>query len=399
MNAGRPFHLLTKPVGPICNLDCKYCFYLEKENLYPGENQWRMSDAVLEEYIRQYIHSQPLAEINFAWQGGEPTLLGVDFFRKAVGLQKKFAGDKIISNAIQTNGTLLDAEWCDFLAANHFLVGLSIDGPAEMHDTYRVDKRQQPTFEKVMRGLELLKQHRVEFNTLTVVNRINSQSPLEVYRFLKSIGSQYLQFIPLVERAATGGTLAEPQPPRDPAALPVTDWSVEAEQYGNFLCAIFDEWVHHDVGTTFVQLFDTALGNWMGLGSSLCVFAEKCGAALAVEHNGDLYSCDHYVYPRYKLGNVMNHSLGAMLNSGPQIKFGNDKFDSLPKYCRDCEVRFACNGECPKHRFIPTPDGEPGLNYLCAAYKKFFNHIDPHMKTMERLLRAERAPAEIMQMF
>jgi len=398
MNAGRPFHLLTKPVGPICNLDCKYCFYLEKENLYPGENQWRMSDAVLEEYIRQYIHSQPLAEINFAWQGGEPTLLGVDFFRKAVALQKKFAGDKVISNAIQTNGTLLDAEWCDFLAANHFLVGLSIDGPAEMHDAYRVDKRQQPTFEKVMRGLELLKQHRVEFNTLTVVNRINSQSPLEVYRFLKSIGSQYLQFIPLVERAATGGTLAEPQLPRDPAALPVTDWSVEAEQYGNFLCAIFDEWVHHDVGTTFVQLFDTALGNWMGLGSSLCVFAEKCGAALAVEHNGDLYSCDHYVYPRYKLGNVMNHSLGAMLNSAPQIKFGNDKFDSLPKYCRDCEVRFACNGECPKHRFIPTPDGEPGLNYLCAAYKKFFNHIDPHMKTMERLLRAERAPAEIMQM-
>ena len=403
-NSARPFHILTKPVGPICNLDCKYCFYLEKEALYPGENQWRMSDAVLEEYIRQYIRSQPGPEINFAWQGGEPTLLGVDFFRKAVALQKKCAGNKIISNAIQTNGTLLDDEWCEFLAANNFLVGLSIDGPAEMHDAYRVDKRQQPTFDKVMRGLELLKKHRVEFNTLTVVNRLNSQSPLEVYRFLKSIGSQYLQFIPLVERAAVGDskaagfTLAEPPLPRQETASPVTPWSVEAEQYGKFLCAIFDEWVRHDVGTTFVQLFDTALGNWMGLGSSLCVFAEKCGAALAIEHNGDVYSCDHYVYPRYKLGNVMNRSLGAMVNSPSQIKFGNDKSNSLPKYCRKCEVRFACNGECPKHRFIQTPDGESGLNYLCAAYKKFFNHIDPHMKAMEKLLRNNREAAEIMKM-
>jgi uncharacterized protein len=403
-SAGRPFHILTKPVGPICNLDCKYCFYLEKENLYPGENQWRMSDAVLEEYIRQYIHSQPVAEINFAWQGGEPTLLGLEFFRKVIELQKKFAVGKIISNAIQTNGTLLDDEWCEFLAGHNFLVGLSIDGPAEMHDVYRVDKRQQPTFDKVMRGLELLKKHHVEFNTLTVVNRVNSQSPLEVYRFLKSIGSQYLQFIPIVERAAIGEshaagfTLAEPPLPRQQNSAAVTPWSVEAEQYGNFLCAIFDEWVRHDVGTTFVQLFDTALGNWMGLGSSLCVFAEKCGAALAIEHNGDLYSCDHYVYPRYKLGNVMNRSLGAMVNSPSQIKFGNDKSNSLPKYCRQCEVRFACNGECPKHRFIQTPDGESGLNYLCAAYKKFFNHINPHMRTMEKLLRNERAAAEIMRM-
>ena len=439
--ASRPFHILTKPVGPICNLDCKYCFYLEKEKLYPGESAWRMSDDVLEKYVRDYIHSQPVAEIHFAWQGGEPTLLGVDFFRKAVALQKQFADGKTISNAIQTNGTLLDDEWCEFLAAEKFLVGLSIDGPAELHDKYRVDKRQQPTFEKVMHGLELLKKHKVEFNTLTVVNRANSQSPLEVYRFLKSIGSQYLQFIPLVERAAPaemktagydfaappllrttatnfppllpqGGegrgeeansiTAKIPSPQPSPRLggerEPATPWSVEAEQYGNFLCAIFDEWVRHDVGTTFVQLFDTALGNWMGLGSSLCVFAEKCGAALAIEHNGDLYSCDHYVYPRYKLGNVMNQSLGAMLNSPAQIKFGNDKLDSLPKFCRECEVRFACNGECPKHRFIQTPDGEDGLNYLCPAYKKFFNHIDPHMKTMARLLRADRAPAEIMAM-
>ena len=403
--AGRGFHLLTKPVGPVCNLDCKYCFYLEKEKLYPGENQWRMSDEVLEEYVRQYIQSQPTPEIHFAWQGGEPTLLGVDFFRKAVALQNKYAEGKSIFNAIQTNGTLLDDDWCEFLASNRFLAGLSIDGPAELHDNYRVDKRQQPTFTAVMRGLELLKKHGVEFNTLTVVHRENSQSPLEVYRFLKSIGSQFVQFIPLVERAApammksAGYDFAAPPLPGDkesPSA--VTPWSVGAESYGNFLCAIFDEWVRHDVGKTFVQLFDVALGNWLGLGSSLCVFAEKCGAAMAIEHNGDLYSCDHYVYPRHKLGNVMNRSLGEMVNSPQQMKFGGDKFDSLPKFCRECEVRFACNGECPKHRFIQTPDGEDGLNYLCPAYKKFFNHINPAMRAMARLLQAGQAPARIMEM-
>jgi uncharacterized protein len=402
--AGRQFHILSKPVGPICNLDCKYCFYLEKEKLYPGESQWRMSPAVLEQYIRQYIQSQPATEIHFAWQGGEPTLLGVEFFRDAVALQKKHSRGNTISNAIQTNGTLLDDEWCEFLAANRFLVGLSIDGPAELHDVYRVDQHDQPTFEKVMRGLELLKKHGVEFNTLTVVHRANSRRPLDVYRFLKEIGSQFLQFIPLVERAApadmksAGYDFAEPPlPGRRQTGSPVTPWSVEAEQYGTFLCAIFDEWVRHDVGNTFVQLFDVALGNWMGLGSSLCVFAEKCGAALAIEHNGDLYSCDHYVYPRHRLGNVMSQSLGEMVRSPQQTKFGNDKSDSLPRFCRDCEVRFACNGECPKHRFIQTPDGEDGLNYLCPAYKKFFNHIDPHMKAMAWLLGNNEAPARIME--
>ena len=419
INTGRPFHLLTKPVGPICNLDCKYCFYLEKEKLYPGEKHWRMSDEVLREYIRQYITSQPGPEINFAWQGGEPTLLGVDFFRKAVALQTEFAAGKTVCNAIQTNGTLLDSEWCEFLAANQFLVGLSVDGPAELHDRYRVDKRQQPTFHQVMRGLELLKKHGVQFNTLTVVNRANSERPLEVYRFLKSIGSEFLQFIPLVERSAPADSKAAgfdfAEPPllersaglrpgpldkaiRSPVLSPVTPWSVDANQYGTFLCAIFDEWVRHDVGATFVQLFDVALANWMGLGSSLCVFAEKCGAAMAIEHNGDVYSCDHYVYPRYRLGNVMNHSLGGMVNSPQQVKFGSDKLDTLPRYCLNCEVRFACNGECPKHRFIRTPDGEDGLNYLCPAYKKFFNHIDPYMKTMAQLLQADEAPARIMEL-
>lgn len=401
----RGFHILTKPIGPICNLDCKYCFYLEKQNLYPNERQWRMSDEVLEEYTRQYIRSQSGDEVYFAWQGGEPTLLGVDFFRKAVALQKRFAGGKTISNAIQTNGTLLDGEWCEFLAKEKFLVGLSIDGPRELHDKYRVDKGQKPTFDAVMRGLELLKKHSVEFNTLTVVNRTNSQQPLAVYWFLKSIGSQFLQFIPLVERSAPeklksdGLTFSAPPDlsvPDDPKS-PVTEWSVEASQYGNFLCAIFDDWVRCDVGKVFVQLFDVALGNWMGLGSSLCVFAEKCGAALAIEHNGDLYSCDHYVYPKYHLGNLMNRDLGEMAHSPQQIKFGSDKLDLLPGFCRECEVRFACNGECPKHRFTKTPDGEDGLNYLCPAYKKFFNHIDPHMRSMANLLREGHAPAEIME--
>ena len=387
----RGFHLLTKPVGPICNLDCHYCFYLAKEKLYPGETVWRMSEAVLEEYIRQYIASQPTAEIHFAWQGGEPTLLGLDFFRQAVALQQRHAQGKTIGNALQTNGTLLDAAWGEFLAEHQFLVGLSLDGPAELHDRYRVDKNQRPTFASALRGLEVLKRHGVAFNTLTVVNRTNAQAPLEVYRFLQSIGSQYLQFIPLVERAGfPAGS--------DAATSPVMPWSVEAEQYGNFLCAIFDEWVRHDVGKTFVQLFDVALGNWLGLGSSLCVFAEECGTALAVEHNGDVFSCDHFVYAQYRLGNLMNQSLGAMVQSPAQLQFGRAKSAALPEYCRACDVRFACQGECPKHRFITTPAGEGGLNYLCAGYQKFFRHIDPHMRTMAQLLQNDEAPARIMEM-
>jgi uncharacterized protein len=402
--ATRPFHVMTKPIGPICNLDCKYCFYLEKEKLYDGNSKWAMSDDVLETYIAQYIKSQPGNAASFAWQGGEPTLLGVRYFRKVIELQARYADGKKIDNALQTNGTLLDDEWAEFLAQNRFLVGLSVDGPRELHDHYRVDKKQQPTFDDVVRGLNLLKKHGVEFNTLTVVNRQNSQKPTEVYRFLKEIGSGFIQFIPLVERFAQtrltvmGLDLAEPMLPGDDDRPPVTSWSVRSKDYGDFLIKIFDEWVRNDVGRVFVQLFDVALGNWAGAGSSLCVFSERCGSAMAIEHNGDLYSCDHYVYPRYKLGNIMNASLGQLAMSDQQQKFGNDKFDSLPKYCRECEVRFACNGECPKHRFIKTPDGEEGLNYLCPGYRRFFNYIDPHMKTMTRLLRAKRAPAEIMTM-
>ena len=398
------FHVMTKPIGPICNLDCKYCFYLEKEKLYPDQRKWKMTDEVLERYIREYIEQQNVPEINFAWQGGEPTLLGVEFFQKAVELQKRYADGKIIHNAIQTNGTLLDDEWGQFLHENQFLVGLSIDGPRELHDAYRVDKQQQGTFSEVMRGLDFLREHQVEFNTLTVVNRVNSKKPLDVYRFLRQVGSGFIQFIPLVERLpqtrlkVLGLDLAEPPVPGEEAEenCPVTDWSVRSRDLGEFLVAIFDEWVWHDVGKVFVQLFDVALGNWMGLGSSLCVFAEKCGDALAIEHNGDVYSCDHYVYPRYRLGNVMNQSLGQMVASSQQRRFGSDKFDTLPQYCRKCEVRFACNGECPKHRFIRTPEGEEGLNYLCPAYKRFFNHIDPYMKTMARLVKNQQPAAAIM---
>jgi uncharacterized protein len=394
---------MTKPIGPLCNLDCKYCFYLEKEKMFPAGEKFRMSEELLESYIRQYIEAQDAQEVSFAWQGGEPTLMGVAFFRRVVELQRQHAGGKRITNALQTNGTLLDDEWCEFLAANDFLIGLSIDGPRELHDRYRVDKRGAPSFDNVMGGLGFLKKHGVEFNTLTVVNRANSRHPLEVYHFLKEIGSTFMQFIPLVERAAgdhDAGFDSDLAPPPDPSvAIPgpqVTEWTVRSRDYGNFLCAIFDEWVCRDVGRHYVQLFDVALGIWAGMGSSLCVFSEKCGNALAMEHNGDMFSCDHFVYPKYKLGNLLNQSLREMADSPQQRKFGSDKADTLPAFCRRCDIRFACNGECPKHRFIRTPDGEPGLNYLCSAYKRFFRHIDPAMRIMTDLLRQRRPPADIM---
>jgi uncharacterized protein len=401
---------MTKPVGPICNLDCKYCFYLEKEKLFPATENFRMRDDVLESYVRQYIAAQAVPEVSFAWQGGEPTLLGVKFFRRVVELQQKYANGKRITNAFQTNGVLLDDEWCQFFTEHQFLIGLSVDGPRELHDIYRVDKQQQPSFDRVMRGLEFLKKHQTEFNTLTVVNRRNSQEPLAVYRFLKEIGSVFHQYIPLVERKPDevlkeqGMDLAAPPTREQPGeSTPVTGWSVESRQYGEFLVKIFEEWVRHDVGETFVQLFDVALGAWVGQGGTLCVFAEHCGAAMALEHNGDLFSCDHYVYPNYRLGNVMSESLGDMVNSAQQRKFGTDKFDTLPQYCRKCDVRFACNGECPKHRFIKTPDGactaaggEPGLNYLCAGYKRFFHHVDPYMKEMAQLVAAGQPAALVM---
>jgi uncharacterized protein len=394
------FHIMTKPIGPICNLDCTYCFYLEKENLYPQTKHWGMSPEVLERYIEQYIAAQPTDEVHFAWQGGEPTLLGVDFFMSVVALEEKYADGKRIHNALQTNGTLIDDEWGAFLAEHKFLVGVSIDGPRELHDHYRVDKGNAPTFDRVMRGITKLKEHKVDFNTLTVVNRQNCRYPLEVYRFLKEIESGFMQFIPVVERRATEPSrdgLVLIQPSFDRAAE-VTEWSVEALAYGKFLAAIFDEWVKKDVGRTFVQQFDVALESWMGMEASLCVFRKTCGSALAMEHTGDVYSCDHFVYPDHKLGNVMESSLREIATSEQQKKFGLDKRNALPRMCRECDVRFACNGECPKHRFLTTPDGEAGLNYLCAGYKHFFHHIDPYMQFMAAELRAGRPPASIMRL-
>lgn len=398
-NGPTAFHIMTKPIGPICNLDCKYCFYLEKENLYRNTASWRMSDEVLETYIRQYIEAQEVPVVSFAWQGGEPTILGVDFFRRVVQLEKRYANGKRIENAFQTNGVLLDDEWGSFLAQHGFLVGLSIDGPRQLHDKYRVDKGGQPTFDKVVRGLGYLKKYNVEFNTLTVIQRHNSYHPLEVYHFLKEVGSGFMQFIPIVERIAAaapeGLVLISPT-----AAIPakVSPWSVEPLQFGRFLAAIFDEWVRQDIGKYFVQIFDVALESWLGLEPSLCVFRETCGSAMAIEHNGDLYSCDHYVYPENKLGNIIDDPLSALVNSNQQRRFGTDKRDTLPRYCRECEVRFACNGECPKHRFSRTPGGEEGLNYLCPGYKFFFNHIDPYMKFMANEIKHQRAPANVMEL-
>jgi uncharacterized protein len=392
------FHVMAKPAGPTCNLGCKYCFYLEKEQLYPKNSNWRMSDEVLETYVRQYIEAQNAPIITFAWQGGEPTLLGVDYFRKIVALQKKYANGKRTDNALQTNGVLLDDEWGEFLAENKFLVGLSIDGPRELHDRYRVDKGGQPTFDKVTRGLGYLKKHQVEFNTLTVVQRHNSYHPLEVYRFLKEIGSRFMQFIPIVERIAdtnaSGGTTFAV--PGVSESARVSSWSVEPLQYGRFLNSIFDAWVRSDVGCYFVQMFDIALESWLGMEPGLCVFRKTCGDATVIEHNGDLYSCDHYVYPQNKLGNVLEDPLSVLVSSHQQQQFGRNKYDSMPRYCMECNVRFACNGECPKHRFLRTPDGEYGLNYLCAGYKLFFKHIDTYMRYMAEELRQGRPAANVM---
>jgi uncharacterized protein len=393
------FHVMAKPIGPICNLDCKYCFYLEKETLYPRVSKWAMQEEVLDSYVRQYIEAHDTPEVSFAWQGGEPTLLGVEYFRRLVEVQKKYAGGKRIHNAFQTNGVLLNDEWAALFKENGFLIGISIDGPRELHDAYRVDKGGQPTFDRVMRGIETLKRNGVEFNTLTTVHRGNADHPLKVYRFLKENGSGFMQFIPIVERISNQATADGLQliSPSFAGSAKVAPWSVEPRQFGRFLCAIFDEWVRNDVGRYFVQLFDVGLEMWSGMEASLCVFRKQCGAALAMEHSGDLYSCDHFVYPENRLGNIMESPLAELVDSEQQRKFGADKETMLPKYCRECDVRFACNGECPKHRFLTTPDGEPGLNYLCAGYKMLFHHVDPYMQFMARELAAQRPPANVMR--
>jgi uncharacterized protein len=389
MTAPASFHVLAKPSGPICNLDCEYCFFLSKEALYPGD-RFRMSDEVLDAYIRQLLESQAGPEITVAWQGGEPTLMGVDFFRRALAkVEEHRKPGQHVHHTIQTNGTLLTDEWCELFAEQDFLVGISIDGPPELHDTYRVDKRGNPTFAKVRKGLELLRTHAVEFNVLCTVNAANQDHGRDVYRYFRDeLGARYIQFIPIVELDNETGFQEGDQ---------VTGRSVNPDAWGRFMIEVFDEWVVTDVGNVYVQAFDAALASWMHLPASVCVFAEACGNALALEHNGDLYSCDHFVEPKYLLGNIMETQLVELVASPKQRAFGDAKRDTLPRYCLECDVRFACNGECPKNRFTLTPDGEPGLNYLCSGYKSFFTHIDGIMRLMAERLRTGGFADEVMQ--
>jgi uncharacterized protein len=386
-------HVLAKPTGAACNLDCVYCFFLEKAALYPG-SKFRMSDAVLETYTRQLIEAHRTQQVTVAWQGGEPTLMGVEFYRRAIELQKKYGQPGMVfENTMQTNGTVLDDEWCRFFKENDFLIGISLDGPRELHDTYRRDKGGRGTFDRVMRGLRLLQKHEVEFNVLVAVNRTNADYPLEVYRFLRNeVGTSWIQLIPVIERLGESGDRTFLQ-----QGSRVSERSVRPEQFGRFLITVFDEWVRHDVGRIYVQTLEAAARNWLRLPSSgMCVFEETCGLGLALEHNGDLYSCDHFVEPGYLLGNIMETPMLEMVASEKQRKFGRDKRDALPRACRQCDVLFACRGECPKNRFLTTQDGEAGLNYLCAGLQAFFRRANEPMQIIATLMRLGRPASDVM---
>jgi uncharacterized protein len=399
-----PFHLLAKPTGAQCNLDCDYCFFLSKEMLYP-DSRFRMGDDVLEAYLSQLIEAhRGLPEVTVAWQGGEPTLMGLEFFRRSVEIvQRCLQPDQRALHTIQTNATLLDPEWAAFFAEHEFLVGVSIDGPQEIHDTYRVTKGSRGSFDQVMRGLGHLRDAGVEWNALTTIHAANAERGLEVYRFLRDeCGARFVQFIPIIERvseAAADGTVPwsswRDRPLYVQEGEAVTARSVTGARYGRFLIEVFEEWVRRDIGEVYVQMFDVALANWHGEPPSLCIHSETCGRALALEHTGDVYSCDHFVESAHLIGNVMEQPLAELVTLPQQVAFGEAKRDTLPRYCRECDVRFACHGGCPKDRFISTPDGEPGLNWLCDGYQAFFRHIDAPMREMSALLRAGRAPAEL----
>jgi uncharacterized protein len=402
------FHLLAKPTGAVCNLDCSYCFFLSKEMLYPG-SRFRMADELLEAYIRQLVEAHArVPEVTIAWQGGEPTMMGLEFFRRSIELTDQYLqpGQRA-AYTIQTNGTLIDEEWAAFFKENDFLVGISIDGPQELHDAYRVNKGGKGSFEQVMRGLDHLRAGEVEWNALTTVHAKNGDRGLEVYRFLRDeCGARFVQFIPIIERVAEAdedGTVPwtswRDRPLYVQEGKRVTGRSIGGEQYGRFLIDVFEEWVRHDVAEVYVQMFDVALANWAGEPPGLCVHSETCGLALALEHTGDLYSCDHFVEPMYKLGNIKEHPMLELVASQQQRQFGLDKRDTLPQYCLDCDVRFACHGGCPKDRFITTPDGDSGLNYLCPGFITFFHHIDRPMRFMTEQLRRNEAPSEIMALY
>jgi uncharacterized protein len=397
------FSLMAKPVGPACNLRCDYCFYLEKDALFGRGKDCRMSDEVLEALVRKYIRAEPSDEVTFHWQGGEPTLAGLDFYGRALELQRRYAGGKRIHNTLQTNGTLLDDEWGRLLRQGRWLVGLSLDGPAGIHNTHRLSAGGEGSFDAVMRGLEVLKKHRIEFNVLASVTPTSAAAPLPVYRFLRDAGVTFIQFTPIVERmpdaAARELGLQLAVGIRAGAAVSTTEmtpWSVAPAQYGQFLCTIFDEWVRRDVGSMFVMNFEWALATYMDRPAQVCQFMPACGRSLIIEHNGDIYACDHYVYPEYRLGNILPDDLQTLVQSAAQQEFGKAKAAALPSCCRECPVLPACWGECPKRRFLTAPGGERGLNYLCPAYKKFFTHARPYLASMARLVRAGQPAARIL---
>ena len=393
----KPLYVMLKPAGAHCNLACKYCYYLEKNKLYPTAQRHLMSDDMLEQFTREYIEAQTMSQVLFTWHGGEPLLRSIDFYRKALSLQQKYAGGRRIDNVIQTNGTLLTDEWCEFFAQNHWLVGISIDGPQPDHDHYRLTAAGKPSWKKVMQGIKLLKKHGVEWNAMAVVNAYNVNHPLEFYRFFKENGCQFLQFTPIVERQTRhedGRTLASLA---DKNEIPLSEASVTPEQWGYFLCAIFDEWVRKDVGKIFVEIFDCTLANWMGISPGICAYSKECGHAGVMEHNGDVYSCDHFVFPEYKLGNIRDHSLIDMLYGEQQQEFSRLKHSSLPRQCKECDMEFACHGECPKNRFMKDKYGDSGLNYLCPGYYHYYQHVAPYMDYMKQELMAQRPPSNIMK--
>jgi uncharacterized protein len=396
----RPLYLMAKPIGSVCNLNCTYCYYLEKGKLYPDDPlKWAMSDRMLETFIGQYIYSSNLPAVLFTWHGGEPVMRGMDFFKNVIRLQQKYANGRKIDNSLQTNGTTLTDEWCRFFKDHNFLIGISIDGPEHCHDHYRKYPDGKTSFAKVMKGVELLKKINVEFNTLSVVNSYNARYPAEVYRFLKDIGSHYMQFTPIVEsidQNANPDSLQMLAPGSRGSGM-ITESTVDPVDYGNFLIRIFDEWVRKDVGEYFVVTLDCVLANWMRIQPPLCIYAETCGNAGVVEFNGDVYSCDHYVFPEFKLGNIKEKSLLTFMNSDFQMRFGMDKKDKLPQYCLKCEFLDLCNGECPKNRIINTPDGEAGLNYLCKGFRMFYRYIEPYMGFMANELNHDRAASNVMK--
>ena len=394
----KPLYVMLKPAGAHCNLACKYCYYLEKSKLYATSQRHLMTDEMLERFTQEYIEAQTMGHVLFTWHGGEPLMRSIDFYKKALTLQQKYARGRHIDNVIQTNGTLLTDEWCEFFAQNHWLVGISIDGPQQYHDHYRQTSAGKPSWERVMHGIRLLNKHHVEWNAMAVVNAYNADHPLEFYHFFKEHGCQYLQFTPIVERLVThsdGRTLASLA---DQTDIPVADFSVTAEQWGTFLCTIFDEWVRRDVGSIFVEIFDCTLANWMGVAPGICSYSTHCGHAGVMEHNGDVYSCDHFVFPTYKLGNIRDHTLIEMLYGEQQQAFSRLKHASLPRQCKECDMEFACHGECPKNRFLHDRYGNPGLNYLCRGYYQYYTHVAPYMDLMKRELLAQRPPANIMHM-